>query len=115
LRTLAARDKRATFQFKCAFVEHDHLLTAGHVDALFQRGGRRNQMARIAAADFSASEREDAMAEVRQLITDLRDAAQDGRALARRYADVLTNVVDEYCIEFEKRAEAALARLETVE
>lgn len=71
--------------------------------------------ARIAAADFSASEREDAMAEVRQLITDLRDAAQDGRALARRYADVLTNVVDEYCIEFEKRAEAALARLETAE
>jgi hypothetical protein len=72
------------------------------------------QSARIAAADFSASEREDAMAEVRQLITDLRDATQDGRALARRYADVLTSVVDEYCIEFEKRAEAALARLETV-
>ena len=71
------------------------------------------QAARIAVADFSASEREDAMAEVRQLITDLRDAAQDGRALARRYADVLTNVVDEYCLEFEKRAEAALARLET--
>ena len=71
--------------------------------------------AHVALADFSASEREDAMAEVRQLITDLRDAAQDGRALARRYADVLTNVVDEYCIEFEKRTEAALARLETVE
>ena len=70
------------------------------------------QSARIAVADFSASEREDAMAEVRQLITDLRDAAQDGRALARRYADVLQNVVDEYCNEFEKRAEAALARLE---
>ena len=67
-----------------------------------------------AAADFSASERDEAMAEVRQLITDLRDAAQDGRALARRYADVLTNVVDEYCNEFEKRAEAALARLEAV-
>jgi len=65
-----------------------------------------------AVADFSASEREEAMAEVRQLITDLRDAAQDGRALARRYADVLQNVVDEYCVEFEKRAEAALARLE---
>jgi hypothetical protein len=32
--------------------------------------------------------------------------------LARRYADVLQNVVDEYCVEFEKRAEAALARLE---
>uniref|UniRef100_B0SX20 Uncharacterized protein n=1 Tax=Caulobacter sp. (strain K31) TaxID=366602 RepID=B0SX20_CAUSK len=68
--------------------------------------------AQIAPADFSASERDEAMAEVRQLIIDLRDAAQDGRALARRYADVLQNVVDEYCIEFEKRAEAALARLE---
>jgi len=67
-----------------------------------------------ALVDFSASEREEAMAEVRQLITDLRDAAQDGRALARRYADVLQNVVDEYCVEFEKRAEAALARLEAV-
>jgi signal transduction histidine kinase len=63
-------------------------------------------------AALSASDREEAMAEVRQLITDLRDAAQDGRQLARRYADVLQNVVDEYCIEFEKRAEAALARLE---
>jgi hypothetical protein len=70
--------------------------------------------ARAATADFSASDREDAMAEVRQLIIDLRDATQDGRVLARRYADVLTSVVDEYCLEFEKRAEAALARLETV-
>lgn len=69
--------------------------------------------ARLAtAAALSASDREEALAEVRQLITDLRDAAQDGRQLARRYADVLQNVVDEYCIEFEKRAEAALARLE---
>jgi hypothetical protein len=74
---------------------------------------RMAQSACAAAADFSASEREDAMAEVRQLIIDLRDAAQDGRALARRYADVLTSVVDEYCNEFEQRAEAALARLET--
>ncbi|MBU4433752.1 MAG: hypothetical protein KKC14_04965 [Alphaproteobacteria bacterium] len=65
-----------------------------------------------ANAALSASERDDAMAEVRQLITDLRDAAQDGRKLASRYADVLQNVVDEYCTEFEKRAEAALARLE---
>jgi hypothetical protein len=64
------------------------------------------------AASLSANDREEALAEVRQLITDLRDAAQDGRQLARRYADVLQNVVDEYCIEFEKRAEAALARLE---
>jgi signal transduction histidine kinase len=68
-----------------------------------------SQSARLAAIP---SERDEALAEVRQLITDLRDAAQDGRDLARRYADVLQNVVDEYCIEFEKRAEAALARLE---
>ena len=69
--------------------------------------------ARLAtAAALSASDREEALAEVRQLITELRDAAQDGRQLARRYADALQNVVDEYCIEFEKRAEAALARLE---
>ena len=68
-----------------------------------------SQSARLAAAP---SERDEALAEVRQLIIDLRDAAQDGRDLARRYADVLQNVVDEYGIEFEKRAEAALARLE---
>jgi hypothetical protein len=72
------------------------------------------QSACIAVADFSAPERDEAMAEVRQLIIDLRDATQDGRALARRYADALISVVDEYCNEFEKRAEAALARLETV-
>lgn len=70
--------------------------------------------ARIAVAGFSTSERDEAMAEVRQLIIDLRDATQDGRALARRYTDVLTSVIDEYCNEFEKRAEAALSRLEAV-
>jgi hypothetical protein len=118
LRALAPGAKRATFKFQYAFVEHDQLLTAGHVSALFSGEAGENgmaQSARIVVADFSAPEREAAMAEVRQLITDLRDAAQDGRALARRYADVLTSVVDEYCNEFEKRAEAALARLETVE
>jgi hypothetical protein len=73
------------------------------------------QSALLSTAALSASDREEALAEARQLIIDLRDAAQDGRQLARRYADVLQNVVDEYCIEFEKRAEAALARLETVE
>ena len=66
----------------------------------------------LTAAGLSATDREEALAEVRQLITDLRDAAQDGRHLARRYADVLQNVVDEYCNEFEKRAAATLARLE---
>lgn len=49
--------------------------------------------------------------DVRQLITDLRDAAHDGRRLARRYAELLEKIVDEYCVEFEQRAEAALARL----
>lgn len=50
--------------------------------------------------------------EVRQLIVDLREAARDGRRLARRYAELLEKVVDEYCVEFEQRAEAALTRLE---
>jgi hypothetical protein len=100
--------------FQYAFVEHDHLLTADRSALIPSGEAGENRMAKasIAAAAFSASEREDAMAEVRQLITDLRDAAQDGRQLARRYADVLQNVVDDYCTEFEKRAEAALARLE---
>ena len=56
--------------------------------------------------------REDVLEEIRQLVTDLRDATQDGRVLAKRYADVLQSVVDEYCLEFEKRAEAALEKLE---
>lgn len=60
-----------------------------------------------------AASREEVLEEVRQLITDLRDATQDGRGLARRYAEVLQNVVDEYCIEFEKRAQAALEKLES--
>ncbi len=50
--------------------------------------------------------------EVRQLIVDLREAARDGRKLVRRYAELLEKVVEEYCVEFEKRAEAALSRLE---
>ena len=66
------------------------------------------------AAAVQAVEQDETIAEVRQLIVDLRDAAQDGRELARRYADVLQKVVEEYCVEFEKRAEAALARLEAV-
>ena len=63
-------------------------------------------------AALPATDRDETIAEVRQLIVDLRDAAQDGRGLARRYADVLVKVIDEYCVEFELRAEAALARLE---
>lgn len=55
-----------------------------------------------------------AVEEMRQLIVDLRDAAQDGRRLAQRYADLLRDVVDEYCVEFEQRAESALRRLERV-
>lgn len=61
-----------------------------------------------------ADEMSDALAEVRQLIADLRDAAQDGRELARRYSEILQNVVDEYCVEFEQRANSALTRLESI-
>jgi phage I-like protein len=77
-------------------------------------GEGKLDMAALAAKSPEA-EREEAMEEVRQLITDLRDAAQDGRALARRYAEVLQSVVDEYCTEFEQRAEAALQRLEALD
>jgi len=66
----------------------------------------------LSTVALPATEETETAAEVRQLIEDLRDAAQDGRDLARRYADVLTKVVEEYCVEFEQRAEAALARLE---
>lgn len=58
-------------------------------------------------------DRADAKEEVRQLIVDLRDASRDGRKLAQRYAELLEKVVEEYCVEFELRAEAALARLKT--
>ena len=50
--------------------------------------------------------------EARQLITDLREAAKDGRLLAARYTELLNKVVSEYCDEFEARADAVLARLE---
>lgn len=66
-------------------------------------------------APVPAAGREEVLEEVRQLITDLRDAAQDGRGLARRYAEILQNVVDEYCVEFEKRAQSALEKLESFE
>lgn len=52
------------------------------------------------------------IAELRELVSDLRDAAQDGRMLAARYSELLTKCVDEYCVEFELRAERALQRLE---
>ena len=65
-----------------------------------------------ALAATPAEEREETLAEVRQLIQDLRDAAQDAPQLARRYAETLQAVVDEYSREFEHRADALLARLE---
>jgi hypothetical protein len=54
----------------------------------------------------------DVETEVRQLITDLRDAARDGRLLADRFADMLKRTVEEYCVEFELRADDLLVRLE---
>jgi predicted nuclease with TOPRIM domain len=52
-------------------------------------------------------------ADVRQLITDLRDAARDGRLLADRFAEVLKRTVEEYSAPFEHRAEHLLVRLES--
>ena len=54
----------------------------------------------------------DIHAETRRLITDLRDAARDGRRLADRFASILKATVEEYCVKFEARAEDLLARLE---
>lgn len=48
---------------------------------------------------------------MRELIEDVRNAAQDGRLLADRYAELLRLAVAEYCDEFEKRADAILERL----
>ena len=59
-----------------------------------------------------AESRAEVEAEVRQLITDLRDAARDGRLLADRFAEVLKGTVEEYCVEFEPRADDLLVRLE---
>ena len=61
-------------------------------------------------AGDSASE--EAVLELRQLIADVKEASRDGRLLVERYASLLTKVIDEYCAEFEGRAEAALVRLE---
>ena len=66
-------------------------------------------MATKAEPGFARAESQE---EVRQLIVDLRDAARDGRHLAQRYAELLEKVVEEYCVEFEKRAEAVLARMD---
>lgn len=52
--------------------------------------------------------------ELRELLTDLRKAGDDGRMLAQRYAEILRGAVDEYCIEFDKRAEAILKKLEEI-
>lgn len=54
-------------------------------------------------------------AELRGLIDDLKSAAADGRFLARKQAELLTQAVDEYCGQFERRAESVLARLEAIQ
>ncbi len=60
---------------------------------------------------LDASGDETLEAEIRQLIRDLRDAARDGRMLAERFAEVLKGTVEEYCVEFELRADDLMARL----
>jgi len=56
----------------------------------------------------------DSEEEIRQLITDLRDAARDGPGRVRRGPERLAKIVDEQCVEFEKRAEAAPVRLNAI-
>jgi hypothetical protein len=63
------------------------------------------------STDLPTDAPESVEAEVRRLITDLRDAAKDGRFLADRFAEVLRGTVEEYCAEFEQRADDLLARL----
>lgn len=69
-------------------------------------------MTALKANDRLAPANTESQEDVRQLIVDLREAARDGRQLAQRYAELLEKVVEEYCVEFEKRAEAVLAKLE---
>ena len=51
------------------------------------------------------------MAEVRELLTDMRGVSEDGRVLAARYADLLKGAVEGYCDELEQRADALLLKL----
>jgi len=50
--------------------------------------------------------------DVRRLIPDLGEAAHDGRHPAQRCVERTGKIVEAYCVEFEKRAEAVLVRLE---
>lgn len=68
----------------------------------------------VLAEQTGAALTADEAEEIRRLVSDLRDAAQDGRWLARRYADLMVKTVDEYCVEFEARAQAALRLLDRV-
>lgn len=49
----------------------------------------------VSAESGDMPSREDAIAEIKALVADLRDAAQDGRMLAARYAELLTKCVDD--------------------
>jgi hypothetical protein len=52
-----------------------------------------------------------AVAKLSRLIADLRDAALSGLHSARRGAERLANVVDEYCVEFEQPLAMATVRI----
>ena len=46
-----------------------------------------------------------------RLFADLRVVARKGSGLARRGAERLRKVVEEYCVEFDPRAEMAMIRI----
>lgn len=52
------------------------------------------------------------LTEVRELLTDLRDASADGRMLADRLADLVRSAVEGYCGELDRRAETILKKLD---
>src|SRR5690606_41797440 len=86
--------------------------SAGLLNRFDERGGEGSPTGGTTAATTAAPEQLPAAEEARALLADLRGAAADGRFLARRYAELLTQAVDDYCGEFEKRAEAVLQRLQ---
>ncbi len=53
--------------------------------------------------------------ETRQLLTDVEEAAKDGRLLAQQLTQTIENVVKLQCDAIEERMRALIARIDAVE